>query len=233
MIFGVLGIAAAIGAAVLLHKKLTVHKNTTPKNVTPDVSSETIRTSSGFTIGRSSGVDPNSYTAWLDENHPNFNIERACREFKKNTGVELHVLDTHNLSPVFDANCIQLESAFKRGVMPPDLKHVIIGHGYGSSVNGTWHSGNHNIFDYIDNHIPAGAKVIVTSCETATRVPGRSGIGDAVIGTLMDRSRPAKICERGRHEIIGDLWFPKWCDGRPVIDMYDKRSHFLINGQRV
>ncbi len=220
-----MGVAAAIGAAVLLHKKLTV-----PKNITQEASSDAVRTSSGFTIGRSSGPDPNSYGAWLNENHPNFNVELACRKFEERTGVKLHVLDTHNLSYVFDANCIQLESAFKRGVMPPDLKHVIIGHGYGSSLSGTWYSGNHNIFDYIDSTIPVGERVIVTSCETGARtVPGKNGIGTAVAGTLTDRQYPAKIVESGRREIIGDLYFRQWCDGGPVIDLYDNRPHFTIN----
>lgn len=184
----------------------------------------------GARVGNRSEIPPESYGAWLNENHWNFNVEKACENFHTQTnGVRLHAPCHKNLATSikdpFGGNCIQLEDAFRRGVIPDQyrLKHVLIGHGMGSSINCDWVicGTNHKVFDYIDRFVPKGERVIVTCCETYGTVPGKNAIGTSVMGPLLDRLHPAKIVESGRHEVIGEMYFPKFMDGAPVIRMYD------------
>ena len=164
-------------------------------------------------------------------------LKNECDAFKKATGAELHVPSTM-ASDSFGGACIVLERAAKDGNFPEDIKHVLIGHGYGSSVNGDWCiiNGGGNILNYIANNpnIKEGEKVLVLCCETYGTVKGRNAIGGKVILSLTDALHPAKIVVKGQNKIGGELYFPKLLDEnnpstKPTVYMYSDKPAFKIS----
>lgn len=135
--------------------------------------------------------------------------------FKKATGAELHVPDTM-ASDLFGEACITLERAAKDGNFPKDIKHVLVGHGYGSSVDGTWSiiGRGGNVFKYINSNssIKPGERVLVLCCESGTKVPGRNAVGDKVILSLTDGLPPGKIVIAGQNKVAGQLYYPSLID---------------------
>lgn len=142
-------------------------------------------------------------------------LKTECDVFKKATGAELHVPDTM-ASDLFGEACITLERAAKDGNFPKDIKHVLVGHGYGSSVDGTWSiiGRGGNVFKYINSNssIKPGERVLVLCCESGTKVPGRNAVGDKVILSLTDGLHPGKIVIAGQNKVAGQLYYPRLID---------------------
>ena len=155
-------------------------------------------------------------------------LKAECDAFKKATGAELHVPDTMN-SQNFGEACITLERAAKDGNFPKDIKHVLVGHGYGSSIDGTWSMAGRggNVFNYINGNssIKPGEKVLVLCCESGTKVPGRNGIGDKVILSLTDGLHPGKIVVAGQNKVAGQLYYPGWLDNITTPNYYMYRDN--------
>ena len=135
----------------------------------------------------------------------------ACNIFERETGLKMFM--THpGEAYSFQNNCWILADMIKRGDFPDDIKYVIIGHGSGSTVNGTWHVAKApeiKIFDFINEHVPKGEKVLVNCCEETPKefkhlIPkDKPGIGNVASEFYDSYSYPAKIVESGRNEIIG------------------------------
>ena len=164
-------------------------------------------------------------------------LKKECDAFKSATGAELHVPSTM-ASDLFGSACIVLERAAKDGNFPKDIKHVLVGHGYGSSVKGDWTiiNGGGNVFSYINGNpnIKEGEKVLVLCCETYGTVRGRNGIGKSVILSLSDYCHPAKIVVKGENKVAGELYFPGLFefDTKPSVYMYSDKPPFkIINKQ--
>ncbi len=160
-------------------------------------------------------------------------LKKECDAFKLATGAELHVPSTM-ASDLFGDACIVLERAAKDGNFPKDIKHVLVGHGYGSSVNGDWNiiNGGGNVLNYIANNpnIKEGEKVLVLCCESYGTVRGRNGIGGTVILSLTDSLHPAKIVVKGQNKIGGELYFTRLLEGntKPSVYMYSDKPAFTI-----
>lgn len=167
-----------------------------PTSTTTDVNVESATTTHArhrMTIGKVT----NPYTGhrYRLYNRTPQDLKKECDAFKLATGAELHVPSTM-ASDLFGDACIVLERAAKDGNFPKDIKHVLVGHGYGSSVNGDWNiiNGGGNVLNYIANNpnIKEGEKVLVLCCESYGTVRGRNGIGGKVILSLTDSLHPAK-----------------------------------------
>ena len=105
----------------------------------------------------------------------------------------------------------------KKGKFPKDIKYVIFGHGSGTSLAKTdenaWHvAGNPKvkIFDFIEQNIPYGNKVLVNCCEETPKslrylIPkNKPAIGNSTYTDATSSYRhPLKIVESGKREIIG------------------------------
>lgn len=136
--------------------------------------------------------------------------EELSRLFYEDTGLILHCPTgrTHLFSIALDS----IYSAVKQGTFPKDIKHVLIGHGHGSSKAKTWAMEGLSlkngevveIFPYINKAIPKGEKVLVCSCESPLgKMAGKPGIGDEVELSLDDLSAPGKVVRSGIDRIIG------------------------------
>ncbi len=137
-------------------------------------------------------------------------LSRECQYFQNITGAELHIPSLQAVDYKFAEACSLLERCAREGNFPKNIKHVIVGHGMGSSINGDWQiiNGGGYVLNYINRNIPKGEKVLVLSCEKGAKFSGKYGIGDEVELSLMNMNKPAKIVESGKNEIIGDLYFP-------------------------
>jgi len=205
-----------------------------PKNTTTDVNVESATTTTAghrITIGKVT----NPYTGHRYQlyNRTPQDLKKECDAFKLATGAELHVPSTM-ASDLFGDACIVLERAAKDGNFPKDIKHVLVGHGYGSSVNGDWNiiNGGGNVLNYIANNpnIKEGEKVLVLCCESYGTVRGRNGIGGKVILSLTDSLHPAKIVVKGQNKIGGELYFPRLLEDntKPSVYMYSDKPAFTI-----
>lgn len=161
-------------------------------------------------------------------------LANECRIFKDRTGAMLHVPDTM-ASDLFGMSCSTLEWAAKEGNFPKDIKHVLVGHGYGSSVRGDWSiiGRGGNIYSYINNNpsIKPGEKILVLCCENGEKIPGRRAVGDKVILSFTDCNHPAKIVVKGENKIAGEFYFPKLLEDNtvPFMYMYSDKPAFKIN----
>lgn len=137
-------------------------------------------------------------------NESSANITRICSEFKQATGITLHCPTQWNLAPLDEA-LMTVANLKQAGTFPPDIKHLIIGHGTGSSLNDTWRfcDTGENIFNFINRTIPKGEKVLLGVCEEGATVIGKPGIGKHVVNSFVDASMPGKIVESGKNKIIG------------------------------
>lgn len=162
-------------------------------------------------------------------------LAQECIRFKSETGAMLHVPDTMAAS-MFGFSCSTLELAARNGNFPKDIKHVLVGHGYGSSVRGDWSiiGRGGNVFNYINNNpqIKPGEMVLVLCCESGEKVLGRRAVGDKVILSLTDGTHPAKIVVKGENKIAGELYFPKLAledNTVPFMYIYPDKPAFRIN----
>ena len=142
-------------------------------------------------------------------------IQGAQRRFATETGATLHIGNEHALVGYdfgFEEGLLNLENWYKQGLIPKDIKHVLIGHGMGSAEMGSWvfwnGSAKGNVFNYINSHIPYGEKVLVLTCEGGTNTMAHPGIGASVATNLMYASSPAKIVKAGENKIIGHFYNP-------------------------
>lgn len=131
------------------------------------------------------------------------NIERICNDFYRDTGIRLYSPARDNLD-AFNDTLMRVHTLQQNGIFPANIKHLLIGHGTGSSLDNTWRiqENGTNIFDYIKRNIPQGDKVLVTCCEEGRSVTGKPEIGNHVCLTLTDPNKPGKIVESGKNEII-------------------------------
>jgi hypothetical protein len=93
--------------------------------------------------------------------------QKACDMFTKATGIKMFMTNPGGAES-FCTNATILMHDIEKGRFPKDIKYVIIGHGDGTTINGTWHVAydpNIKIFDFIKEHIPKGEKVLVNCCE--------------------------------------------------------------------
>lgn len=143
-------------------------------------------------------------------------VQSICQKFKKETGVQLLMIDTKDAYSFSNFANVLLKD-MKSGVYPKDLKYVVFGHGTGSSLvkNGKdrWHAlGNPavGIFEYINKHIPKGEKVLVNCCESTPKVfkhlipKDKPAIGSfTYTDSTSSYYHPLKIVESGVNKIIG------------------------------
>lgn len=139
------------------------------------------------------------------------NIDAFCKDFKTRTKalgfeMELHIPDNWDLSGMTNVTFF-IEEAIKSGVIPQDIKHVIMAHGMGLSENGTWVflKSRQSVPQWISENIKDGKKCIVAVCE-GRDVPlykDRPAVGTIVQNGLNDPIRPAKIMHPGNNNIIG------------------------------
>lgn len=160
-------------------------------------------------------------------------LKKECKHFKDLTGAELHVPDTM-ASENFGTACSTLEWCAKDGNFPKDIKHVLVGHGYGSSVDGTWSitGKGGNVFDYIATNpmIEPGDKILVLCCESGKKIAGQNAVGDSVILSLTDSLHPAKVVVAGNNKVAGEFYIPRLFndDTKPVVFMYPDKPLFSI-----
>lgn len=132
------------------------------------------------------------------------------QKFFNETGLILHIPSSS--TGRFDIALNSICSEVNKGTFPKDIKHVLIGHGSGSSQAKTWFLEGQGlrdgktveIFPYINANIPKGEKVLVTSCESPCgKVFGKPGIGDEVQLSLACIESPGKVVRSGTDRIIG------------------------------
>lgn len=143
-------------------------------------------------------------------------VQEVCDTFTKETGVKLIMTDPTE-AYCFSSFAHVLLRDIKNGRFPKDIKYVIFGHGSGTSLvksgQDAWHvAGNPKvkIFDFIEEKVPKGDKVLVNCCESTPKqykhlIPkDKPAIG---YPTCADASssyyHPLKIVESGRRQIIG------------------------------
>lgn len=196
-----------------------------PTSTTPDVNSGSVTTSTGHRIRIGEIRNPQNIHHYRLYNRTPEELKQECDLFKQVTGAELHVPDTM-ASVNFGTACSTLERCAKDGNFPADIKHVLVGHGYGSSVRGDWSiiGRGGNVYSYIGRNpnIKNGEKVLVLCCESGERVAGRNAIGDSVQLSLIDRLHPAKIVVKGENKVAGEFYIPKLIedDTLPIVRMY-------------
>lgn len=141
-----------------------------------------------------------------------FNIELAKDIFVKRTGMNLHVASPDGLQS-FAQTPAKIIRYLDKGMFPKEIKHAILGHGTGSTVNDSWvvSGTGEKVFDFIRREIPKGERALVCCCEETPKPllsllnKNKKGVGRVVHTELGTASRPAKIVESGRDEIIGDF----------------------------
>ena len=138
-------------------------------------------------------------------NPESLDLKLASRLFEEQTGIQLHSPTQWHLEP-FKSAIFSVVDLKEKGLLPPEIKHFLIGHGTGSSTNGTWifSANGENVFNYINKNVPRGEIALVSTCEDAHRaITGKPGIGFEVFTHLGDPTRPGKIVRSGTNEIIG------------------------------
>ena len=204
-----------------------------PTSTTPDVNSGSVTTSTGHRIRIGERYNPQNIHHYRLYNRTPEELKQECDLFKQVTGAELHVPDTM-ASLDFGLACSILERCAKDGNFPADIKHVLVGHGYGSSVRGDWSiiGRGGNVYSYIGRNpnIKNGEKVLVLCCESGEGVAGRNAIGDSVQLSLIDRLHPAKIVVKGENKVAGEFYIPKLLEDNtiPTVQMYSDKPAFTI-----
>lgn len=140
------------------------------------------------------------------------NVENAAALFKEKTGLKLHVACTDDIWS-FAMTPEKVIKYIDKGQFPKELKHLVLGHGTGSTLNDTWvvSGTNEKVFEYVKNNVPKGEKALVCCCEETPKnlsylLPkDKPGIGRVVHTELCTKRGPAKIVESGKDEIIGSF----------------------------
>ena len=155
------------------------------------------------------GVRANRY-AQLLEKADDESLKLVQQSFYQKTGAQLH-LDPSRIGLRAMANGLtRLEEWYKLGKMPSDLKHVVIGHGTGYSIDNSWMMkySNKNTFHFINEVVPQGEKCIALICEDAPPGSWRAetpGIGRPVYSNLDMPYYPGKIVISGQNKIVGHI----------------------------
>ncbi len=128
-------------------------------------------------------------------------IERIFTDYTK---INLHCADTWHINkfePFFNN---MLANRFYK-YLDSEIKHIVIGHGIGSSMTGNWRfiGSNTNVFDYVESKIPKGEKVLMLTCESGKAI--KPGVGGPVSTVLTCAQMPGKIIESGKRQIIGTV----------------------------
>ena len=148
-------------------------------------------------------------------------VQKVCNEFEKETGIKMFMVHPSGAYSFNDFGNV-LMNEIKKQRFPKDIKYVIFGHGEGSSLvqsgKNRWRAegdSNIGIFDFINNKIPKGEKVLVNCCEQTPKeikhlIPkDKPAIGYPVNTDGSSSYRyPLKIVQSGRNEIIGG-----WANG--------------------
>lgn len=154
------------------------------------------------------------------------NLEKAQeieRLFFENTGIKLYC-PSNSVEGAFSSSVIRIMESVSDGTFPKEIKHILIGHGVGSSLTprGWQMSGTSvkdgkviEIYDFINNlKLPKNEPVLVLCCEDGIKsVTNKPGIGmkvdlglsnlgefDSRYHTLMG---PGKIVRSGENKICG------------------------------
>lgn len=130
--------------------------------------------------------------------------------FEELTGIALHVPFTNRIS-AFNPSVVEVLNQVKSNTFPKDIRHLVIGHGHGLSLNGTWRfqtdgilKNEPKVFDYISRNIPKDEKVLLATCEVSNvRIPNKPGIGNVCTTHLANPDNPGKIVKSGQNKIIG------------------------------
>ena len=196
-----------------------------PTHTTPDINTGNTTKSTGHKMQFGEVRNPQNIHNYNLYNRTPEELKQECDRFKQITEAELHVPDTM-ASEYFGVACSTLERCAKDGNFPADIKHVLVGHGYGSSVRGDWNiiGRGGNVYNYI-NHSPSiknGEKVLVLCCESGEKVAKRNAIGDYVQLSLIDELHPGKIVIAGENKVAGEFYIPKLLedDTLPIVRMY-------------
>lgn len=183
------------------------------KQVTVNGSSDTPKTSarSRFNIQRQSPVLPEplankAIKGILSRDSLNRTDLKQIEDiFKQHTGINLYCPEPHDIGAFEAFFDLIFNGKFCRR-LDSEIKHIIIGHGTGSSVDGSWRflGTSRSVFDFIENNIPKGEKVLLITCEEAQNAI-KPGLGTPVNIALLDRAEPGKVVESGKRAIIGTL----------------------------
>lgn len=132
----------------------------------------------------------------------NWKPQEAAKYFESLCGLKLHLPSKYGTAEIKDFYSYLLSGFTTK--KPKDVQHVLIAHGFGSSLDGTWTIAgtNHKVFDYINKNIPRGQNVLVTCCETSNKTNGKIGVGENV-WSINNANNPYKIIESGKNEIVG------------------------------
>ena len=143
-------------------------------------------------------------------------IQQSLNLFKQETGITMHMVDKTQAYCFGDFANVLLQD-IHAGKFPKDIKHVVFGHGMGTSVlkdgEHVWHATFNpkiKIFDFIEQNVPPGEKVLVNCCEvTPKELKSLLPKDKPAIGytTYTDASstyhHPLKIVESGNRQIVG------------------------------
>lgn len=150
-------------------------------------------------------------------------FENTVLTEKGYTGINLYC-PSNSVEGAFSSSLTRIIEAVKGGTFPKEIKHVLIGHGIGSSLTprGWQMSGISvndgkiiEIYDFLNKlKLPKKEPVLVLCCEDGIKsVPGKPGVGMQVdlglsnLGGFDPRSNalmgPGKIVRSGENEICG------------------------------
>lgn len=143
-------------------------------------------------------------------------IDQILDTFKQKTGINMYLIDKTQSYCFNDFGNVLLRD-IQNKKFPKDIKYIVFGHGMGTSIvkegKDAWHAAfkpEIKIFDFIEQNIPQGEKVLVNCCEVTPKqfkhlLPkDKPAIGYT---TYTDASssyyHPLKIVESGKKQIIG------------------------------
>lgn len=185
------------------------------------------KTSSGLTIKAKGGRNPlyNEFDRLM--NSENLSLEKAQeieRLFFANTDGVMLYCPSNSVEGAFTTSVMRIIEAVKEGTFSKEIKHILIGHGVGSSLAPrSWQMSGVSvkdgkcieIFDFINKlKLPKNEPVLVLCCEDGIKsIPNRPGIGmqvDLGLSNLGGFDRrfnalmgPGKIVRSGENKICG------------------------------
>ena len=135
----------------------------------------------------------------------------ACEIFEHETGIKMYMTNPEGAQS-FSTNANILIRWIKEGKFPKQIKHIVIGHGAGTTVDDTWHVAfepNVKIDDFIAQRIPKGEMVLVNCCEGTPKslrhlIPkDKPAIGKSASEFDSTYTYPAKVVISGQKGIVG------------------------------
>ena len=137
--------------------------------------------------------------------------QTACEIFEHETGIKMYMTNPEGAQS-FSTNANILIRWIKEGKFPKQIKHIIIGHGSGTTLNDTWHvtyEPEVKIEDFIAKKIPKGEMVLVNCCEDTPKnirhlIPkDKPAIGKYATEFYSTYKHPAKVVISGQKGIVG------------------------------